>query len=321
MDIILCIVVLFGLIGVGVLLCETIKALFSNAKVSTGRSSRNHSEDKFPSSLKLLPEPSDAHDMLEAFCRIMHKIDVEMSPYCQYEGKALLMGGIDSDGKGYVYFWYDKDHAAVGSVFPDIGYYSPSESISASTTISGSNTGWTTDDGKILYQSRTITGYLEWTGYFTTYKNYGRDRAENSMRSMITAVLQNEWPEARITSYDGHFDTPRGQQVAYLIEVKTTIGDYTNIKESLNPVIPDRKTGLVNKRRRKRHLFTSFIIVLCIVAAIFYLMPGSFENVVAYIVNTVQGAVEDASEEGIGAVVEASEEGIGAVVDVSEVGE
>lgn len=233
MDVVIGIVVLLALIGGGMWLWEKIQDLFFGATdsiagfldgSSRSRSKKVKSESHTTPTLQILPEPREAHDTLEAFCRIMHKIDVAMSPYCQYEGQARLTGGVGSDGRGYVLFWYDKDYGGVESVFHEIGYYSPSENSSTSSATTGSNAGWTIDNGMIQYRSRAITGYLEWTGYNTTYKQFGKDAAENSMRRMIEAVLQNEWPEARITSYSGYFDAPSGESVAYSIQVKTVIG-------------------------------------------------------------------------------------------------
>ena len=222
METILGIVVLLAVIGGGMWLWEKIKDIFFGATESVAmfldgssrvRSKSIKNKSHTPPMLQSLPEPQDAHDTLEAFCRIMHRIDVAMKPYCQHGGQASLWGGVDESGKGYAYFWYDKDYAGVDSVFREIGYYSPS----------GNNDGWFIQDEIIHYKSKSIGGYFEWTGYNTLYKQFGKDTAESSMHKMIEAVIENEWPEARITSYSGHFDAPSGEPVTYSIQVKTFI--------------------------------------------------------------------------------------------------
>lgn len=232
MEVVLGIIVLLALIFGGMWLWEKIQDLFFGATESIAgffdgssrsRSKKTKDDSNTRPSLHALPEPCDAHDILEAFCRVMHNIDVKMSPYCQHEGQARLTGGVGSDGKSYVLFWYDKDYAGVESVFHEIGYYSPGENNGLSTIESRGNTGWTIDNGMIQYRSQKITGYLEWTGYNTLYRQFGKDTAESSMRNMIEAVLQNEWPEAKITSYSGYFDAPSGEPVAYSIQLKTVI--------------------------------------------------------------------------------------------------
>ena len=232
MEIILGIVVLLALIFGGMWLWEKIQDLFFCAVESVAcffdgsaktRSAKAKGGSNSSASLQALPEPLEAHDTLEAFCRIMHKIDIAMSPYCQYEGQASLVGGIDEQGKGYAFFWYDKDHTGVDSVFHSIGYYTPSGNGSQSSASGQSDSGWSIQDGVVHYESRSIIGYQEWTGYNTTYKQFGRDAAESSMRKMIEAVIRNEWPEARIISYSGQFDAPSGEAVSFSIQIRTTI--------------------------------------------------------------------------------------------------
>ena len=199
-------------------LCDGIAGLFDGNRPKKTRSVESNSKSYTPDIKQVLPEPCDAHDILEAFCRIMHKIDVKMSPYCQNQGQAGLHGGVDEEGKGYVNFWYDKDYAGIDSVFHDIGYCSPSENDNQS-----GNSGWSIQDGVVRYNCHSITGYREWTGYDTTYKQFGKITAESSMQKMVEAVIKNEWPEARITSYNGQFDAPSGELIYFSAQIKTSI--------------------------------------------------------------------------------------------------
>lgn len=232
MEIILGIIVLLALIFGGIWFWEKIQDLFFGAVDSVAsffdgsaktRSEKAKGGSHSPASLQVLPEPLEAHDTLEAFCRIMHKIDIAMSPYCQYEGQASLVGGIDEQGKGYAHFWYDKDHAGVDSVLRDIGYYSPDENGNQTSVAGKGDNGWSIQDGVVHYKSKAITGYREWTGYNTLYKQFGKDAAESSMQKMIEAVINNEWPEARITSYSGYFDAPSGEPICFSIRIRTKI--------------------------------------------------------------------------------------------------
>ena len=222
MDIIWGIIVLIVVIGGGMWLWEKIKDLFwcigEGIAVFIDDPSKALSKKKTakcPTKLRALPESQDAHDTLESFCRIMHKIDSAMSPYCQYEGQACLHGGIDANGRGYSHFWYDKDYAGIDSVFGELGYLTPN------------GYEWSIRDGIINFNSNSVSGYQEWTGYNNLFKQYGnREAAENSMRQRIEAVIHNEWPEARITSYSGHFDAPSGELVCFSVKIKTTISTF-----------------------------------------------------------------------------------------------
>ena len=219
MDTIWGIIFLFVVVGVGMWLWEKSKDLFwcigEGIAVFLDNPSKALSRKKkakCPTKLRALPESQDAHNTLESFCRIMHKIDSAMSPYCQYEGQGSLYGGIDANGKGYSHFWYDKDYAGIDSVFEELGYFSPN------------GHEWSIQNGIINYNSNSVPGYQEWTGYSNQFKEYGsREAAENAMRQQIEAVIHNEWPEATITSYSVHFDAPSGELFCFSVKIKTTI--------------------------------------------------------------------------------------------------
>ena len=42
----------------------------------------------------------------------------------------------------------------------------------------------------------------------------------------IREGIHNEWPEARITSYSGHFDAPSGELICFSVRIKTMISAF-----------------------------------------------------------------------------------------------
>lgn len=169
-----------------------------------------------PKALRQLPIPSDAHDVLECFCKFMNVLDSAMT-YCSYEGEAMLLGGVNDSGNGYAYLSYTKDWP-LQKVFEGLGFDVPiSQNLSAP--------GWSIgghDDDWVYLHADGITGYREWAGY-DSLKQIGCDDSaiEKSWESAIRATINNEWSRATITSCVVRINQGTPGTFSYDVRIKT----------------------------------------------------------------------------------------------------
>ncbi len=149
-----------------------------------------------PKELKALPIPSDAHDVLECFCRYMNMLDSSIEQDYAYsnEGEAMLLGGIDKSGNGYAYFSFRKDFP-VKKVLNGLGFAVPIGD--------GDGTpGWSIggyENTRVYLNVDNVKGYRDWCGY-DHIKQFGSDACSAGWKDAIRATINNEWPRANITS-------------------------------------------------------------------------------------------------------------------------
>ena len=166
--------------------------------------------------LKALPIIADAHDSLEYFCSLMQMVDNAM-PYCNYQGSGYLFGGISSDGREYYRYWYDKDWSSVDTVLNQMLF-----SIPIPQNISAIAEGWYvsgSSNDTINYVCNNAKGTRAWCGY-DSLRSFGISAIENSWRNTITATVNNNWPNAKITDLIIHIDEEKNT-ISYQATIAT----------------------------------------------------------------------------------------------------
>jgi len=167
-------------------------------------------------SLRKMPIPTDAQDVLSCYCEFMQLLDKYMKDInMHYEGEGMLLGGASSSGKGNACFSYTQD-IPLQKVFAGWGFNVP---VNSDTDCEGWRIAGAEDD-YIWFNSKKVEGYNDWIQYDSLKKGgYSDNKIKQNWADSIRDLIVKNWPNAEITRCDTYF-TEYGT-FSYDVRIKT----------------------------------------------------------------------------------------------------